>query len=249
MNPSLYLPSLQRKNFIESIVFLEKTYINRITPVFKNLEQEGKDVQEGHYTEIGKQFNPEYDDPGDFAEEAFFKGLNHFENTNLMKYNTRLLWITMLYQYWEQQLRKYLYKELTRFHSYTLKNGTVMTFKEFCPTGRITDFENIFNDLQFDVNSMGCWGVINEIRLLNNVIKHSEGRSADELRNLRPDFFVSQYFNEDPLERNLSTLNDITLNVSDMDFIHYADSIVDFWSTLPEYIPEKKSNIDDLFNF
>jgi hypothetical protein len=34
------------------------------------------------------------------------------------------------------------------------------------------------------------WSAINELRLVNNVTKHAEGHSADELRKLRPEMYV-----------------------------------------------------------
>ncbi|WP_027364123.1 hypothetical protein [Desulfotruncus alcoholivorax] len=41
----------------------------------------------------------------------------------------------------------------------------------------------------YDIESMKCWEKIKELRLLVNVIKHAEGKSADRLRKIRPDYF------------------------------------------------------------
>lgn len=41
------------------------------------------------------------------------------------------------------------------------------------------------------------WTVVNEARLVANVVKHAEGRSAEELKSLRPDIFVR------PVEREM----------------------------------------------
>jgi|SRR5215472_13366004 len=41
-----------------------------------------------------------------------------------------------------------------------------------------------------DLRALNSWNSINELRLLANVVKHAEGNSSEELRELRPDLFA-----------------------------------------------------------
>ncbi|WP_257985569.1 hypothetical protein [Bacillus sp. V5-8f] len=86
------------------------TYTKRIAPVFDNIEEEAKQIADEHYREMGAYFNPDYHDEGDFAEAAWEKGLEHFEGLSLIRYNTKLMWISTMYQFWEQQVRKFLFR-------------------------------------------------------------------------------------------------------------------------------------------
>jgi len=84
---------------------------------------------------------------------------------------------------------------------------------------------------------MKCWPKIKELRMVVNVIKHAEGDSAKKLRNIRPDFFESEYSKGlDNLKLNKNTLLDITLNIKDKDFSAYADACILFWDDLPEHM-------------
>lgn len=70
------------------------------------------------------------------------------------------------------------------------------------------------------------------------MIKHSEGRSEKELRNIRPDYFeldtgVGKY---DLISLYHSTLLEASLQIKDQDFIDYYNALVNFWNELPEWM-------------
>ena len=48
-----------------------------------------------------------------------------------MKYNTKLMWISTLYQFWEQQVRKFIYEEVTKTHKFIDKKGMKFFLKIF----------------------------------------------------------------------------------------------------------------------
>lgn len=80
---------------------------------------------------------------------------------------------------------------------------------------------------------------IRELRLLVNVIKHGDGKSADKLRKRRPDFF--QYDKNEPNNRQNdrlvvwdSVLLDAeALNVDEDEFYSYFEAINEFWKAMP----------------
>ena len=162
--------------------------------MFENIEEESEAIAEERYQELGRYFNPDYHDPSDFAEDAWEAGLEHYEGMALMKYNTRLMWISTLYQFWEQQVRRFIYEEVTRTHRFIDKKGNGVLFKDFCTRG-INDIKEEFSGFNQDLEKLRSWTKINELRLLANVIKHGDGWSATQLKGLRPDFFKDNLLN------------------------------------------------------
>lgn len=226
MMPHLHLYDSLRKLYQDKIKLFMDTYLNRISPVFSNIEQEAEAKANEYYYELGRNFNPDYHDPGDFAEAASERGYEHYEELSLMQYNTRLMWIVTMYQYWEQQVRKFLYEEIDRTHD-------IGSYKKFCEKG-IEDIKTWFQAFNLYIDQLPCWETINELRLVTNTIKHGPGKSEQQLRKIRPDLFVNPVIKIDLLERNKSTLDEIVLYVTDQDFIKYGQALIDFWTLLPE---------------
>lgn len=150
-----------------------------------------------------------------------------------MKYNTKLMWISTLYQFWEQQVRKFIYEEVSMTHKFIDKKGKEVLFKDFCTKG-IDDIEEEFLEFGQDLEKFPCWIKIYELRLLTNVIKHGDGWSATRLKELRPDFFKADFSEYDLLDLYKTTLNEKVLNIDDDEFQKYCEAIVEFWEALPE---------------
>ncbi|MBE7123672.1 hypothetical protein [Bacillus cereus] len=210
-----------------------ETYTNRISPVFDNIDEEAKEKAEEAHRQMTAHLIPEYCDPSEYADDAWQYGIEYYENISLMQYITKLMWISTMYQFWEQQLRKFLYKELTRNgYIYAAKNNKEIEYKDFCTNiGKIKHF---FLEFKVDLTSLQCWEKLEELRLLANVIKHGDGGSATSLMNTRPRIFNSAHVSGNLLERYKTTLNDKVLDVNEQDIKDYADAIIDFWEQLPE---------------
>lgn len=238
MKAQLYLHDSLRRNFQKPIELYKETYSNKINPIFENMEEEANTIAEERYQELGSSFNPDYHDPADFAEAAWEAGLEHYEGMSLMKYNTKLMWISTLYQFWEQQVRKFIYEEVTMTHQFIDNKGNEIKFKDFCTNG-INDIKEEFSEFNQDLEKLSCWDKISELRLLTNVIKHGDGWSATQLKGLRPDFFKADFSDYDLLEMYKTTLNENVLNIEDYEFQKYCDAIVEFWNVLPERMYSK----------
>jgi hypothetical protein len=63
--------------------------------------------------------------------------------------------------------------------------------------------ESDSDTLGLDLSSLPSWPVIDELRLVANVVKHGEGDSAEKLRETRPELFVYPSLRDHtkPLER------------------------------------------------
>lgn len=238
MRAQLYLDNRIRKMLKEPFETFAKTYDERIIPIFSSLEEESQTIADEKYDALGRYFNPERDDPADYAEMAWEAGLEHYESMSLMQYNMRLMWISTLYQFWEQQVRKFVFEEVTRTHKFIDKKGNDVDFAGFCTRG-IDDIKDEFNEFGQDLEKLKSWPKIEELRLLANVIKHGEGWSATKLKQLRPDYFDAGIISADLLDLYKTTLGERVLNIDDREYKIYCDAIIQFWDELPDVLYSK----------
>ncbi|MEK4117672.1 hypothetical protein NST44_16025 [Paenibacillus sp. FSL W8-0919] len=235
MRPFIYLPPRLKNDFKKEIGLFVTTYIERISPVFSSIDDESQQKAEEYYSEIGCYFDPERDDPAEYAQRAHEFGYEYWAGMMLMQYNTRLMNISTLYQYWEQQLRRFFYSELTRQHRLFDTKGRQYEFKNFCTN--ITQIENVLLQCGVDKNSLNSWTKINELRLVQNVIKHGDGKSAEDLEISRPDIFRTVADSETRIkDLYLSILNERALDIDDSEFIKYGEALQEFWDELPEHM-------------
>lgn len=132
--------------------------------------------------------------------------------------------ISVLFHTFENQLTSYFNNEIKRYYS---------------PT-KIYNYKQVFELIKEKIGKENVSGIekIDELRLLNNTIKHGNGSSANQLRVLRPDYFknddILSFGNNDLLENWNSVFeNSIALNVKEESFYLYHESINEFWSSLP----------------
>lgn len=228
MRSQLYLWSKLREKKIEEILLFKNIFKERVFPVFSNIEKEADKISNDLYDNAMNAYYIDYDniDPADIAENATEIGVDYYEKYSLMRYNTLAMWISMVYQFWEQQVRKFLYDE--EAHSFKIE------FKKFCTSG-IKDIKEEFRYHNINIEKLRCWGSINELRLACNTLKHGDGASAQELKNIRPSLFTREGFEEyDLLSMYNTTLLEETLNISDQDFYNFCDILIEFWNELPE---------------
>jgi len=238
MKARLYFDNYIRKELKEPFEIFLKTYDEKVVPIFSTLDIESETIADQKYNDLGRYFDPERDDPEDYAEMAWEAGLEHYESMSLMQYNMRLMWISTLYQFWEQQVRKFLFEEVTRTHQFLDKNGNTILFSSFCAKG-IDEIKEVFNEFGQDIMKLNSWLKIEELRLLANVIKHGDGWSASRLKLLRPDFFESEFASTDLLDLYKTTLGERVLNIEDSEYKIYCDAIILFWYELPDVMYSK----------
>lgn len=230
----LYLYRKLRERFQKPYDYYLDVYFNKVVLVFNNLEEEADEIAQSHYEELGQYFNPDIHDESDFADSAFEKGLEYYEAVSLIKYNSKLMWFSTMYQFWEQQVRKFLYDEIKQ-SGITLCNekGQEIDFKNYCSHG-IKGIKREFKHFGYDIEKMERWSDIDELRLLANVIKHGDGGAATSLEELRPEFFRSEITEYNLMKSYRTVLNEQVLNVNDTELIKYKEALQSFWEELPE---------------
>ncbi|PHC43815.1 hypothetical protein COF09_11165 [Bacillus toyonensis] len=232
MIAQLYLHRNLREKYIKPFNLYKKIYNDKILNLFSNIEDEAKEIANNYYYELGKNFNPNYSDPSDYAEQAQEIGLEYYEDMALMEYTTKLALISNLYQFWEQQVRHFLYDEIKKSQHIPVNRGKEIPYQNFGTS--IVPIKNFFMIFGQNIEQLSSWETIDELRVLSNVIKHGDGNSAVDLARKNPNFLKSEYSDINLLELYGTTLNERVLNFKEISFDRYADALIEFWNELPE---------------
>ena len=104
-------------------------------------------------------------------------------------------------------------------------------FERFCTN--LSEIKEKFKLHNVDIESFSCWPQINELRLLCNVIKHGDGKSAKELRKIKPTLF-KQEDGTDHMKAFKTTLLEETLNIDEKTLQNYSEVLLSFWDEIPE---------------
>jgi hypothetical protein len=143
-----------------------------LTPA--QLEARAEEVAEAEYTSIGSQ--PGEGDMAAAAEAAEEKGQSFFNTMNAIGQTILNLLAVGLFHSLEQELA-----DLCRDGSFLV------------PPPRDTKLEEVakwyLQHFGLDLHSLTCWPMIDELRLCANTVKHAEGGSARQLREIRPGLF------------------------------------------------------------
>lgn len=228
MKSQLYLWKGLRNKLQKELTHIYKFYFDKIEPVFACAEAEANQISEKIYNDtISSSWNGESNiDQSNIIEACHKIGLEQYEILSLMRYRNLAMWILCLYQSWEQQLMRFVKKEIETDGCYKLTGPMdFATAKEY------------FKIHNCPIDKLSCWKKIKELKTLANVIKHSDGNSAKVLKKLRTDFFCWEGvpdFSKDRLQFFENTLLDETLNIKNEDFISYYNSLIAFWDELPE---------------
>jgi hypothetical protein len=224
MKSQLYLPEMTRRYLKSEISDYIEIYFKKLLPVFKDIESDADKYANNFYDNFMSQ--PAYDDsidPSSIAENAQEEGIEHYSYLKLGKYNLTATWHATLYQLWEQQLRLFLFREMS--HVYKIQ------FETFCTN--LSEIKEKFKLHNVDIESFSCWPQINELSLLCNVIKHGDGCSAKKLRKIKSTLF-KQEDGTDHIEIFKTTLLEETLNINEMTLQNYRDALLSFWDEIPE---------------
>lgn len=221
MLPHIYFWPYQVKKFIWNNYRVKKIFED--TQIDKDAlwKKYEKEVE----TEISSIPSGPDTDPSDFAD--FFESrlsdaadiLNHA--VSMHKYN----FLALLCQTWENELISFVTKELKNY----------FTFE------KSLSYSDVMKVLKANIDESKIEGLskIEELRLLVNVLKHGEGRSAEELRKIRPDFFkFESYLPNDEGNDRLTIWDSIyldseALNIGTEEFYMYSEAINEFWKSMP----------------
>jgi hypothetical protein len=224
MQPQIYVDEHARKHHSKQLTTFAWAYLKRLQPAFEKIGDEATAAAEKYWEAKMSQYLPDGSiDPSDVAQSATEKGIETFETLSLAKYTLSAAWHATLYELFEQQLRLFLYKELE--HYYEIRFGS------FCT--KLDQIRDLLSKFGFDVTTVTSWAKIEEMRLLCNVIKHGEGRSAQDLRKANPNLF-RKLESDDLLSFYRTTLLEESLNIGPETIKEYVSATLAFWKEIPE---------------
>jgi len=224
MKSQLYLPKIMREILKSQISDYVRIYSQKLLPVFKEIERNAdKHANDFFDNSMSQPACGDSFDPASIAETARDEGIDYYLYLSLGKYNLTATWHATLYQVWEQQSRRFLFKEISCVYN--------IPFETFCIN--MSKIKEKFKFYNVNIESFSCWPQINKLRLLCNVIKHGDGCSAKKLRKIKPTLF-KQEDGTDHMEIFKTTLLEETLNINEMTLQNYRDALLSFWDEIQE---------------
>ncbi len=216
------------KNQIDDFI---APYLQKILPQFQDIGAEANEAAEQYFNEIMSTPTDEYIDGSDMAELAHEYGFRKYNMLRLGLYTATASWHATLFEFYHQQMRIFLYDEIRRY--------VHVEFSSFID--KYNDITNLYRDFGFDFESLNDWPILDELRLLCNVIKHGHGRSEQELRERNGSLFVNAD-DTDLMNLYRTTLLEETLNINSESLFSYASAIKRVWEDVPEQLSYQYSS-------
>lgn len=181
----LYMADRVRHSAIPYVKAFGRYVMDDAVPVFANLSDRADAIADLEFKRLGEQPVGE-DWDGDMsveAEAAEEKGQVFYDTMVAIRQTSLNLFAAGLFHLLEQQLA-----DLCRDGAF-----------ETAPP-RETKLEIVSDwyrkNFNLDLSNLSAWPKINQLRLLANSVKHGEGKSAAELRAIRPDLFQNPHLSE-----------------------------------------------------
>jgi hypothetical protein len=203
----------------------DQLFSGTVFPPFANPDQQAEAVAQKRWDELGAEVvgedNPDRDE-GDIAEAAQAAGLAFYETISAMHHTVLNLFTAGLFHLFEQQVG-------AQYRHWT---GKTAPHK---PLAVVRDW--LRDKLGIDATQAPSWGRLLELELVANVVKHTEGRSAADLRALKltPNTFVSRSCASphSPTSRHrTSRLNrhsrGTTIYISKVDYDRFLEAVLAF---------------------
>ena len=208
------------EKFIKEIDFVYNSYINNIKDIYNTPLNEAD-----YYVNYLEQNLQELESlsPDDAMLEIQGKGQERYYFILNMKYRNLAMYINVIYQMLEQFIMA-----ICRFQQ---EYHTGDPYIKNLSLKNLNQCIKMFDEYNFEIENLDIYDKINELRLLQNVLKHAEGTSKKELNEKRPDYFTTK---KSVFAMYRNTIIDATLNISDEDLKDYVDAIKEFLKFFPD---------------
>jgi hypothetical protein len=215
-----------RDFFLPQLKYLKEALMNRLIPTFDTIAEEGEQVsREAWDAAAGASWD------GDILEPSvdWDPGVDHYLNLMATRQSIINLCAVAIRHLFEQQCLMLLRRDLLPRRD------------ELNPAlANMSEFKRQLNNRRIDLASLDSWSILDELRLVSNVVKHAEGDSAAELRILRPEMFVHPDDRDSPpsfgdhhiIDELFQPLAGTDLYVTESDLNAYFDAASAFWLAL-----------------
>lgn len=227
---NVWLYDYQREEFISIHKKIREKY-NAITQTtFSEIEKSTEKYGDELLEKYGSMYDYETVDPGDIFENIAYEKYEYYQMEKLMEYNVKLSILSVAYQIFEQQLRKFIYQELNHSMNPVKTEG-------FSKVGtNMDEIKTLYNIAGYNLESYECWNHINILSDIVNTFKHGKGRSSERLYKNKPNLFLKSYFSKENLmDQELTSNAAIVLDINEIDIEHHISVLIDFWNQFPEH--------------
>lgn len=226
----------------ESVIEQHRFYVdqgkNKLLAQFNNMEQEAEEAAERWMEKQSQHFDPDRDDPGSVAEDAYHEGVEYYRLLSELRDQTRLSIVAGMYHAWDKELRRWLLKEIEHWHRGP--NVTDMLWK--------ATFEEIVELLDISKlakRSAGYLQKLSACRYVVNVYKHGEGLSLKKLKASHPEYLrIQSAFGNTP---DMRWIDHTHLLVTDKQLEEFSCAIVEFWRMIPARVRSETLNVPAWF--
>ena len=215
-----FYPDLRKKLIAEVKSFSETVEI-KIFPLFQNIDQEAEQYAQKLYGQTMESIGDPDADASAIADAAIDEGARVYESLRMIRNSFVAQSFSNLFQFWEQQTREFLFDEIS--HSVEVDPA------KFCSNG-LDDMKKIFSDHGLDIQTLASWPLLNELRLISNIVKHGDGPSATKLKAIKPGFIGKSRSGK----VSTSLVTSESLILSEGDFKGHGGNLALFWEEFPE---------------
>jgi|CXWL01.1.fsa_nt_gi hypothetical protein len=215
--------------FIMTVDYFAKTLSQKVVPAFDNVSEEAHQAAEEAYEQASRFFDPERDDPADFAEVASDAGIDFGIMAFGMKQGITNLFAAGLYHLFEQWFLKFHRRELL----YMGEDGDLKLINLEEAKDRLLSVYGI------QIEAFPSWNKINELKLVANTVKHADGKSCEVLKELRPDHFAPPSLKKYVLDSGHGRIGEVfhplageDLYISTEEFAKYVEAVKQFCEDL-----------------
>ena len=221
-----------RDQLIEKHEFYVSQAKSRLLGQFTDAEisDEADRTAEESWERRGQNFNPDFDDPDDGAEDAYQDGVWRHQLLTELRDSVRMNIVAGFFHEWEKSLRQWLVDEVRHWHhgEYT---------KDAIWKANVDQIFDLLESFGWQFKAAPWFSSLDACRLVVNVHKHGDGPSLKKLDAAYPRFLVHPF--ADILKTDSLFLEQMShehMQVVDADLDDFADSITQFWREVPENV-------------
>lgn len=224
--PLFYFATIDRTYILDKHNFYVDEARKRLFAQFSDsdLEAEALQKEQDYYKDAGKRFNPDYDDEGAIWEQAHDVGITHWLALSDMKNTVSLALTAGMFHQFDKELREKCIREITNWLDHEIITSMVWEI----------GFPRLIEILEWigmDITSKPYYGKIDACRQVVNVYKHGDGHAHRKLSAAHPEY----YHNINAPGGYRFRLHHEQLEVTETQFIEFADAIAAFWKDIPMY--------------
>lgn len=226
-----FLRVLYLDGFMQAIEYFARALNTKVLPAFSDISEEASKVEQDTADRLSRASDPEWYDPASIAEPAFHAGVDFYIMATGIAQGITNMFAAGLYHLFEQQLLKFHRRELLM--RYEEDDPALLTLSE--AQKRLREHDEI------DITTFASWGILQQLRLIANCVKHAEGPSCEQLKQTRPDLFVYPSSRKNEWDIAFAKAAPVFQPLAGEDFFltldefnKYVDAVKQFWAEFGE---------------